>query len=43
MWAHDSQWKAEKEAKSYDKLYDPTQMTAAGEIEVDSDGEPDFM
>eukprot|EP00285_Hemiselmis_virescens_P014470 CAMPEP_0173391988 /NCGR_PEP_ID=MMETSP1356-20130122/18699_1 /TAXON_ID=77927 ORGANISM="Hemiselmis virescens, Strain PCC157" /NCGR_SAMPLE_ID=MMETSP1356 /ASSEMBLY_ACC=CAM_ASM_000847 /LENGTH=237 /DNA_ID=CAMNT_0014349697 /DNA_START=6 /DNA_END=719 /DNA_ORIENTATION=+ len=38
-----AEWKADKEAKSYDKLYDPTQMTAVGEIELDSDGEPDFM
>ena len=33
----------DKAAKSYDRLYDESQCTRAGEIEVDSDGEPDFM
>jgi len=41
--AQEKAWKEEKEARSYDKLNDPTQMTAAGELEVDSDGEVDFM
>lgn len=41
--AQEKKWKEEKEAKSYDRLYDESLCTRAGEIELDSDGEPDFM
>ena len=39
----EKKWKEEKEARSYDRLYDESQCTRAGEMELDSDGEPDFM
>ncbi len=41
--AQEKKWKEEKEAKSYDRLYDESKCTRAGEMELDSDGEPDFM
>ena len=41
--AQEKQWKEEKEARSYDRLYDESKCTRAGEMELDSDGEPDFM
>ena len=41
--AQEKKWKEEKEARSYDKLYDEANCTRAGEMELDSDGEPDFM
>ena len=41
--AQEKAWKEEKDARSYDKLYDESKCTRAGEMELDSDGEPDFM
>ena len=41
--AQEKAWKEEKDARSYDKLYDEAKCTRAGEMELDSDGEPDFM
>jgi hypothetical protein len=39
----EKKWKEDKAAKSYDRLYDEANCTRAGEQELDSDGEPDFM
>mmetsp|Transcript_42998 Transcript_42998/g.97822 ORF Transcript_42998/g.97822 Transcript_42998/m.97822 type:complete len:222 (+) Transcript_42998:29-694(+) len=36
-------WKEDKNARSYDRLNDEAQMTTSGDLELDSDGEVDFM